>query len=263
MWRSPEELTMIGFSRSRVVMMNECHDGFLRCRRTREIGRRILPTAHQAGARYLAMEALNSPFAEECNRTRWVPEADVGYLAQPDMRDLIQSALDLDWTLIPYEADLSLVPPELENKGDLSAEVTNWREEIQARNLILALQTLPADVRLLVWCGNSHHSKKITHDEQILIRHDGERILVTKATNEPDWVPMGYQFEQMSGINPFTIHQCLLDGLSRILSLCTPQLKSFGRTAGFLKEEPPHPFLAHFAHNGGDAFVLSTQNYME
>jgi hypothetical protein len=57
MWRSPEELVMIGFSRSRIVMMNECHDGLLRCLSTREIGRRILPTAHKAGVRYLAMEA--------------------------------------------------------------------------------------------------------------------------------------------------------------------------------------------------------------
>jgi hypothetical protein len=88
----------------------------LRCRGTREIGRRILPTAHQAGVRYLAMEALNPPFAEECNLIRRVPEVREGYLSQPEMREFIQSALDLEWTIIPYEADMSLLPPILANK---------------------------------------------------------------------------------------------------------------------------------------------------
>ncbi|HEX6108654.1 MAG TPA: hypothetical protein VFZ02_04515 [Ktedonobacteraceae bacterium] len=263
MWRSPEDLIMIGFGRSRVVMMNENHDGLLRCCRTREIGSRILPTAHQAGVRYLAMEALNLLFAEECNRTRHMPEAREGYLSQPEMRELIQSALDLEWTLISYEADMSQVPPVLANKDDMSIAVTNWREEAQARNILSALQPLPSDAMLLVWCGNSHHMKEIRHDEQMMIQRDGEWILISKLAEEPDWMPMGYQFKRMSSINPFTIHQYLLDGLSQTLSLCTPQLESFGGTAGFLKEEPPHPFLAHFAQNGGDAFVFSTQNTME
>jgi hypothetical protein len=48
-WRTPEELIDIGFSRSRVVMMNKAHNGSLRCVRTREIGRPILPTAQEQG----------------------------------------------------------------------------------------------------------------------------------------------------------------------------------------------------------------------
>jgi hypothetical protein len=262
MWRSPEELVMIGFGRSRVIMMNECHDGLLRCRRTREIGRRILPTAHNADVRYLAMEALNPPFAEECNRTRQVPEAREGYLSQPEMRDLIQSALDLEWTLIPYEADMSQVPPILANIDHTNIEVINWREEVQARNILNALSSLPVDSKVLVWCGNDHHMKEIHHDEQIMIQHDGEWILISKPNNEPVWIPMGYQFKSMSSVNPFTIHQCLFDEHSQTLILCTPQLKSFGGTAGFLREEPPHSFLDQMAQNGGDAFILSTQNNM-
>ena len=37
-WRTPEELVEIGFSRARVVMMNEAHSGDERCVRTREVG---------------------------------------------------------------------------------------------------------------------------------------------------------------------------------------------------------------------------------
>lgn len=58
--RSPEELARIGFDRSRVMIVNECHDGDRHCPRTRAIGRRLLPIAHEAGVRHLAMEALTA-----------------------------------------------------------------------------------------------------------------------------------------------------------------------------------------------------------
>jgi hypothetical protein len=62
-WRSPEELVELGLARSRVVMMNEHHNGLKRSVRTRVIGKRVLPTAHAAGVRHLAMEALTPKFA--------------------------------------------------------------------------------------------------------------------------------------------------------------------------------------------------------
>ncbi len=69
-WRTPEAIVEVGFRRSRVVMMNEAHDGDLRCIRTRLIGQRVLVPAHHAGVRYLAMEALRKAISEEANRTR-------------------------------------------------------------------------------------------------------------------------------------------------------------------------------------------------
>jgi hypothetical protein len=132
--RTPEELLAIGFSRSRVVMMNEAHNGMKRCVRTREVGRRLLPAAHAAGVRHLAMEALYGP-----------------YLAQPDMQRLIEAAEELGWRLIPYEA--RRYPAE-----------TNDREEQQARNLFEALAAVPSDAPLLVWCGNGHLYKERMFD---------------------------------------------------------------------------------------------------
>jgi hypothetical protein len=125
-FRTPEELLAIGFSRSRVVMMNEAHNGMKRCVRTREIGLRLLPAAHEAGVRHFAMEALYGP-----------------YLTQPDMQRLVQGAEDLGWRLIPYETR--------ESPTD-----TNRREEQQARNLHEALAAMHPDAPLLVWCGNGH-----------------------------------------------------------------------------------------------------------
>lgn len=67
-------------------------------------------------------------------------------------------SLDLGWTLIPYEAALHQGPA-----GVAEIESINWREAAQAENLVAALAALPQDAGLLVWCGNSHHSKR-SHD---------------------------------------------------------------------------------------------------
>ena len=82
--RSPQQLVRAGFARSAVVVVNECNNGAQRCVRTREVGRRRLPCAHEAGARVLVMEALTMGFAHQANETRRLPEATHGYLSQPD-----------------------------------------------------------------------------------------------------------------------------------------------------------------------------------
>jgi hypothetical protein len=110
-WRTPQELVEEGFRRSRVVMLNEAHDGLTRCVRTRRLGRQVLPSAHAMGVRHLAMEALQPGDAEAANTSRRPPDTAHGYLAQPDMAELIQAALALGWTLWPYEADIDHARP--------------------------------------------------------------------------------------------------------------------------------------------------------
>jgi hypothetical protein len=134
--RTPEELLAIGLSRSRVVMMNEAHSGMKRCIRTREIGRRILPVAHEVGVRHLAMEALYGP-----------------YLTQPELQALIDDAEELGWRLIPYEVNQLMS--------------SNEREEGQARNLASALAQLPPETPILVWCGIGHLWKEPPRAEWI------------------------------------------------------------------------------------------------
>lgn len=239
-WHSPEELVRLGFAHSRVVMINEAHNGWLRCARTRVVGQRILPAAHEAGARYLAMEALWPRFADQANRERRLPEVADSYLAQPEMRALVQAALSLGWTLLPYEADTLREPAGL---SDMQS--TNWREEQQARNLILALQSLRVEAKLLVWCGNSHHSKRGL---------DG-------------WAPMGYQFERLSGIAPFVIDQTITVKFdpdhwaagARLVATFAQDLAARGGTAGVLVGD--HPAFAHYL--GSDAVILSVDNEME
>jgi hypothetical protein len=264
-WRSPEQIVEIAFQRASVVMMNEAHNGWKRCIRTREIGQRILPVAHQAGVRHLAVEALYLPaVAEQCNLSRQVPDHASGYLSQPEMREFLQTALDFGWTLISYEADgiqwlsarykLETFDPndpqevqrilQMYQSEIASIEFTNWREEEQARNLIKALKSLPTNTPLLVWCGNSHQSRRPM----------------------PDWIPMGFQFKKLSGIDPFIIDQTrtvkFTDDLyrSRLVRKFAWDLAAHGETAGFLLEEAP----SMFRHNtDADAFLLSTMNELE
>lgn len=239
-WRSPKELVAIGFKRSRVVMMNEAHNGEKRNIRSREVGRSILPTAHAAGVRHIAMEALTPSVATEANCTRKLPKVATGYLSQPEMRAFIQEALDLGWTLIAYEIDSKEYP----SANALSIEFTNLREQVQAENLVRALQNLPSEAKLLVWCGNSHLIK---------IAVDG-------------WKPMGYRFMQLSGIKHFAIDQTLTINVSepsqqRRFEPFMLDLKRLGGTAGFLVEEAP-PRLS-LDKNFVDAVILSTQNELE
>ena len=108
-WRSVEELTRWGFAHAPVVMANEAHSGLSRCVRTRDIGVRIIEAAHKVGVQHLAMEALPRPEDGTPGRIRAVPPVPGGYLAQPDMRRLITTAVELGWTLRAYEADIQPV----------------------------------------------------------------------------------------------------------------------------------------------------------
>ena len=241
--RTVEDLVEIGFSRSQVVIVNEAHNGLSRCMRTRQVGRLILPRAHAAGVRHIAMEALHPSFAEKANRTRRLPKWNRGYLAQADMRALMRTALDLGWTLVPYEADLSKSP---KFDDTMSQDATNWRELEQARNLAHALETLGPDARLLVWCGNSHLEKKPIGN----------------------WKPMASQFWHITGIEPFSIDQTFTiapegpaDARAR------PWIKEFGEqlqtipsgTMGFLRED-----WKQGSHRAGvDALVISLHNTLK
>jgi hypothetical protein len=103
------------------------------------------------------MEALYPhELAVQANRTRQPPDHP-GYLAQPEMRDLIAHALSLGWTLVPYEAELRNKPPGLQ---PISEEETSWREDQQARNLTSAFGALPENATMLVWCGYHHLAKR-------------------------------------------------------------------------------------------------------
>ncbi len=231
----PEELLRAGLDRSKVVMVNEAHDGDRRSIRTRVVGRRLLPVAHELGVRHMAMEALwDREFTARANLRRVVPPAELGYLSQPEMRGLIQAALDLGWTLLPYEADMSKAP----SKDLMAREVTAWRELEQARNLV---DVLP-DAATLVWCGWGHLSKP-------------------RRDSLDGFKPMAKHFWELSGIEPFSIDQTTTvggrrDDVEEWLDLFWDDLAQLGGTGGFLLDEAPDGWFQNWA----DAYVLSLEN---
>jgi len=239
-WCSVEELTRLGFARSSVVMANEAHNGLARCVRTREVGVRMIHAAHQVGVRRLAMEALPSSANDAPEPIRDIPSRDVGYLAQPEMRRLIATALELGWTLWAYEASVDSRKSEAER---LSLESTNWREREQAKNLCRLVAAAPKDP-LLVWCGNSHASRE---------GGDG-------------WIPMGYHFASTSGIQQFVIDQAVTVDFTGqgpdpwvrdLLTGLEGTLAAYGGCAGILREQAPPPLDCQA---GVDAVVVSTEN---
>jgi hypothetical protein len=238
-WCSVAELTRWAFEHAQVVMANEAHNGMARCVRTREVGVRIVQAAHQAGVRRLAMEALPAPGTDRPGPILAMPPATDGYLAQPDMRRLIATALDLGWSLWAYEI-------RIEGKHDpaelLSREFTNRREVEQARNLCQVLSTAPSEP-LLVWCGNGHATKEVIED----------------------WVPMGWQFRALCGTDPFVIDQTLTVAFQdqppawvpALLADQSDTLTEHAGTAGILRGQAPPPLNDY---TGVDGVIISTEN---
>jgi hypothetical protein len=242
-WRPVEDLVRWGFAHAPVVMANEAHNGLARCVRTREVGVRMVRAAHEAGVRRLAMEVLPHRPGDPQGPVLAVPEETEAYLGQPDMRRLMASALDLGWTLWAYEAVFE-VTPDTDLNHLRSMEFTNWREREQAANLSRLLDAAPGEP-LLVWCGNSHASKA-EHEE---------------------WIPMGWHFRDISGIDPFVIDQNVTvdfgrEGQQWARELVASQgdvLAAHGGTAGILRDQAPPPLAGW---EGADGFVVSTDNAM-
>ena len=251
-WFTPEALVELGVRRSRVVIVNEAHDGDLHCRRTRLIGRRLLPVAHRGGVRHLAMEVLPNSgrlreWTAEANRSRAVPPPPVaaGYLAQADMRALIQDALDLGWTLLAYECDFDRELPALAHRPPGDHETIAWREQEEAQNLAGHVTALPSHGKVLVWCGWDHLAKT--------------------PLDGLTW--MACRFWQLTGVEPFCIDQTISvhpgPAVVDLLPALTPELAARGGTAGLLAHDLAMlPNLAERAARA-DAFLFSLDNRLE
>ena len=98
---------------------------------------------------------------------------------------------------------------------------------------------------LLVWCGNGH---------------------ATKEKSE-DWVPMGWHFRELSGVDPFVIDQDVTvdfgeegqQWVRELLEYLSDVLAAHGGTAGILRDQAPQPLDGWV---GVDALVVSTDNEM-
>jgi hypothetical protein len=211
-------------------MMNEAHEGLRRCVRTRQIGIRVLPAAWESGARVLAVEALGPPGG---------PPASDGKLEQPEMRELLETARKLGFRVAGYDIDPGAIPTKLRTQRK-NPVFTNWRDGQQAGNLANLLAELPEGDRMLVWCGNMHHSKV--------------RVLQFR--------PTGWQFRDKTGVDPFVVDQTVTVEYGgrqthlQLLQWAQQELAARG-DAGFLRGEGL-PQLSP----GCDAWLLSVENQL-
>jgi hypothetical protein len=221
-------------------MLNEGHNRFARCIRTRRVGLSVLPTAHERGCRHLAMEALPNPTNGPKFST--VAPTRFGYLAHPEMIDLVKAALQLGWTLVAYEAATDL--DAVRSGRTETIEDVNQRELQQATNLTEAKLVVGSGNRMLVWCGNGHHAKRSVNG----------------------WLPMGLRFTELSNEEPFCIDQLPTVALApqhrpdiELTSELTLTLAEHGGTAGFNRSTPPPGYWVPPYY---DALILSTDNDM-
>jgi hypothetical protein len=142
---------------------------------------------------------------------------------------MIDDALALGWQLIPYEDTTARSPRTVD--GGIDWDAVNEREAGQARKLADALPAGP----LLVWCGNSHLSK----------RSGGE------------FTPMGMLFRELTGVDHFALDQTptILDRL-RIADAFRDELERLGGTGGALTSELTPPYC----RDDVDAVLFSVDN---
>lgn len=231
------------FEWARIVMVNEAHNGFSRCPRTRHVGRRVIAVAHAAGCRTLAMEALPN-FDGPAEFLSRLPER-FGYLAQPEMVAFVDEALGAGWQLVAYEQAPGQILPE-HRADQLNVAAANHRELMQAENLADIVSRVDGSV--MVWCGNDHAMRRVPP--------------------ESEWVPMGTRFAQITDETVFAIDQVATIRFARghepslILDEATRAVLDhrFGGTAGLLHESLTEPGRQRWA--GYDATIASTDNEM-
>jgi len=139
----------------RVVMINEEH----RDSSHRAFTTELLPILRQQGFRYLAAEA----FGPDIGAARY-PKAGRHYIDDPVFGDMIRRALDLGFTLLPYDVPTACSEADMKafntsGFGNLGGNnCMEGRELGQARSLAKFIETHPGE-KLLVHAGAGHIQK--------------------------------------------------------------------------------------------------------
>lgn len=152
--------------KNRVVMINEAHDKPLH----RAFTISLLEDLYRAGFRYLAMEMLRN---YGNNSVTDISSATGYYISEPVAGELARKALEIGYTLIPYE-DVS------------NNHTVKQREYAQAKNIADFLKRKDSSAKILVHAGYGHIEEGSTSDE---------------------FIPMAAYFKIISGIDPLTIDQ--------------------------------------------------------
>ncbi|MFG0256574.1 MAG: hypothetical protein ACF8GE_01595 [Phycisphaerales bacterium JB043] len=164
-----------------IVMINEEHRSSMQ----RAFANQLLEPLRELGFTHLAMETLEE--SADALHARGYPVLSTGtYTDDPALGDLVRRAIELGYTLVPYEADAEDMDPRPDDTSP--ADAMNRRERGQAEHIFERTLQLDPNARVLVYAGRDHLSE-----------YAGEV-----------WVPMGAVLKEISGIDPLTINQYVM-----------------------------------------------------
>lgn len=174
---------------NQAIFINEAHHAPLH----RAFSIRLLKILYDKGFRYFSAETLNRSDSN-LNRRGFPLVNDTGYYTnEPLYGDLIRTALNIGYTVVPYENEIPCKKPLTtkdllaaeNNKKDFNWDCQNHREYNQALNLYNRILKKDPKAKIFVHAGYGHIFKK----------------------GNDHFTPMGEYFQEISGIIPFTIDQ--------------------------------------------------------
>jgi hypothetical protein len=169
-----------------VTMINEAHD----YPADRAFVMSLLPKLKSIGYKYLAMETLTHLSDSFTNEHLLKLSQETGYYtSEPVFGELIRYALELGYTLLPYEHVPVNRQVDINDTAQFAAFI-HERDSMQAVNLIKARANCK-DGKVLVFGGYSHTLEAI---EDL-------------NGNFNPFRPMALYFKELTGINPLTINQ--------------------------------------------------------
>lgn len=164
-----------------IIIINEVHEN----PRDRMFTESLLQALSQKGFTYLGLEALNEKDEERLNKDKYPTLFSGLYIAEPRFGALVRSALQKGFKVFGYECrDIAT-----ENAA-VNSYTSSWnfRDSIQALNIKRILDKDPK-AKILLHCGYMHN----------------------KETTGADFKTMAYMLKKMTGIDPYTIDQTVLD----------------------------------------------------
>lgn len=208
--------------KSNIAMINEAHDYPAH----RAFVMSLLSKLKEKGYKYLALETLNNFQDSSCHRINTLSSLtqNIGtYTSEPIFGELIRYAIELGYTLIPYE----YVPQhpiffDIKDTVQFTASI-HERDSMQAINLIQAMKHCN-DGKILVLGGYSH---TLEAEEK------------TNGFYNP-FHPMALYFKELTHIDPLTINQIQFSETDRQLGgMVFDELSNQGfvNTAFCVKEE--------------------------
>ncbi|WP_298417712.1 hypothetical protein [uncultured Kordia sp.] len=213
-------------AKNQVIIINEAHHNSLH----RAFTKSLLKDLYDLGYRYLGLEALgNGKDLDSSLNTRKYPIQKTGYYTKdPQFGDLIRVAIELGFTVFPYE-----------QTGNANGK---QREIAQAKNIQKIIENDPK-AKFLIHCGFDH---------------------ALEGTHRSWEKAMAGRLKEYTGIDPLTINQVMYSERGN-LKYNHPMLKVFDiKESSILLDKNKEPFKYTRRKTWSDLAVFHPEtNYID